>query len=61
MRFVDDFLLITRDEGVAKGFIAQLHAGVPSYNCIVNREKGGANFTLTESEEVLVDEKGDAN
>ncbi len=46
MRYVDDFLLITREEGVAREFLTTMQRGVASYNCIINPAKTVANFTL---------------
>ena len=58
MRFVDDFLLITRDKELAREFSVQMNSGVPSYNCTVNASKGGANFRVGEGGDVVVDEEG---
>lgn len=60
MRFVDDFLLITHEEELARDFVTAMNAGVPSYNCTVNNDKGGANFKLAGSGEVLLDKDGNS-
>lgn len=58
MRFVDDFLLITREEAVAREMVKKLGDGIGTYNCTINREKGGANFILDEDGQVLLNEDG---
>ena len=58
MRFVDDFLLITREEDVAREMVKRLGDGIGAYNCTINKEKGGANFKLAEDGKVLLDEDG---
>lgn len=44
LRFIDDFLLITREPEVAKEFLATLEQGVPEYNCHINAGKTATNF-----------------
>ncbi len=51
MRYVDDFLLITREVGVAKEFLRTMQRGVVSYNCTINPAKTVANFTLSDEDE----------
>ena len=58
MRFVDDFLLITREESVARAMVQRLSDGIGAYNCTVNEEKGAANFILGKDGAVLLDEEG---
>ena len=58
MRFVDDFLLVTRESDLAREFSLKLTDGIPSYNCTINQDKGGANFSLNDSGEVLLDNDG---
>ncbi len=58
MRFVDDFLLITREAELAREFIVRLNAGIPSFNCSINQAKGRANFKLSEDGNVLFDKDG---
>lgn len=47
MRYVDDFLLITREVGVAREFLTTMQGGVASYNCSINPTKTVTNFTLS--------------
>ncbi len=58
MRYVDDFLLITRDPLTATNLTHIMGRGIPGYNCAINKEKGGANFKLDEKGQVSVDEQG---
>ena len=44
LRFIDDFLLITREPEVAKEFLTTLEQGVPEYNCRINVGKTSTNF-----------------
>ena len=46
LRFVDDFLLITREPEVAKEFLTTLERGVPEYNCRINTGKTSTNFDI---------------
>ena len=46
LRFVDDFLLITREPKVAKEFLTTLERGVPEYNCHINARKTSTNFDI---------------
>ena len=46
LRFVDDFLLITREPEVAKEFLTTLEQGVPEYNCHINVDKTSTNFDV---------------
>ena len=46
LRFVDDFLLITREPEVAKEFLTTLEQGVPEYNCHINVDKTSKNFDV---------------
>jgi hypothetical protein len=46
LRFVDDFLLITREPEVAKKFLTTLEQGVPAYNCRINAAKTSTNFDI---------------
>ena len=58
MRFVDDFLLITRDKSIAMGITRALECGIKDYNCTVNKDKGGANFKLDGNGGVVLDKDG---
>ena len=58
MRFVDDFLLITREKELARDFVLKLTNEIPAYNCTVNRNKGKANFKVHDNGEILLDEEG---
>ena len=58
MRFVDDFLLITREKELARDFVLKLTNGIPAYNCTVNRNKGRANFKVHDNGGILLDEEG---
>jgi len=58
MRFVDDFLLITGNPGVAASIICTLERGVADYNCTINKDKGGANFKLDEHGQICLDREG---
>jgi hypothetical protein len=44
MRLVDDFLLVTPDEDVARKFMRVMGDGVPEYGCFVNEGKSLVNF-----------------
>ena len=46
LRFVDDFLLITREPEVAREFLTTLEHGVPEYNCHINVGKTSTNFDV---------------
>ena len=46
LRFVDDFLLITREPDVAREFLTTLEHGVPEYNCHINVEKTSTNLDV---------------
>ncbi len=46
MRYVDDFLLITREVGLAREFLTTMQRGVPEYNCTINPTKTVTNFKL---------------
>ena len=41
------------------GYVSlQFDAGIPSYNCTINKSKGGGNFKLTDNAEILLDKEG---
>ena len=46
LRFIDDFLLITREPEVAKSFLSTLQEGVAEYNCHVSPAKTSTNFDV---------------
>ena len=48
MRYVDDFLLITREVGVARQFLDTMQRGVAEYNCKINPAKTVTNFRVRE-------------
>ncbi|XP_064401620.1 telomerase reverse transcriptase-like isoform X2 [Halichondria panicea] len=52
MRYVDDFLLITREVGVAREFLTTMQRGVAEYNCTINPAKTVTNFKLGKDEEI---------
>ncbi len=58
MRYVDDFLLITREVGVAREFLTTMQRGVAEYNCTINPAKTVTNFKLGEDEEMEYLEDG---
>lgn len=58
MRFVDDFLLITREAELLKEFVSCMDAGITAYNCSTNKEKGGANYSISENGEPVIDKNG---
>lgn len=47
LRLIDDFILITTDEGKARRFAELMHRGFPKYGVTVNPAKSLANFPLT--------------
>lgn len=52
LRWVDDFLFITPDRRLADKFLNIMHAGIPEYGCVINRDK-----TLTNYAAVTADNK----
>ena len=46
LRYVDDFLLITREPKVAREFLTTLQQGIPEYNCHINVDKTVTNFEI---------------
>ncbi|EPS57984.1 hypothetical protein M569_16833, partial [Genlisea aurea] len=48
LRFVDDFLFISNSKKQASTFLTRLGRGVRDYNCYMNAEKSGLNFTMEE-------------
>ncbi|KAL2072875.1 hypothetical protein VTL71DRAFT_12218 [Oculimacula yallundae] len=46
LRLIDDFLLITTNQGHAKRFLEVMHEGVPEYGVTVNPEKTLVNFEV---------------
>ena len=50
MRLVDDFLLVTSDEDVAREFFCLVESGIPEFNCKFNRTKTQANFDVDDAE-----------
>ena len=46
LRFVDDFLLITRNQSLAKEFYTIMSRGIPEYNCFINAKKTVLNFEI---------------
>ena len=48
VRLVDNFLLVTSDEDVAREFFCLVESGVPEFNCQFNRTKTQANFDVND-------------
>ncbi|KAL5496927.1 hypothetical protein EMCRGX_G013305 [Ephydatia muelleri] len=46
LRFVDDFLLITRNQSLAREFYSIMSKGIPEYNCFINAKKTVLNFEI---------------
>lgn len=46
LRYVDDFLLMTREPEIAKTFLATLQQGIPEYNCHISLDKTATNFDV---------------
>ncbi|KAG0659712.1 hypothetical protein C6P46_005071 [Rhodotorula mucilaginosa] len=46
MRYVDDFLFVTTDVGLASRFLRVMHAGIPEYGCAISPEKRLTNFDI---------------
>ena len=59
LRYVDDFLLITKESEVAKQFLSTLQRGIPEYNCRVNEEKTTTNFEVLSDGSVKLDDNGE--
>ena len=47
MRYIDDFLLITKSKQKAMEFVQTLHKGIAEYNCVANSSKTHLNFDAT--------------
>lgn len=58
LRYVDDFLLITRESEVAKQFLNVLQRGIPEYNCHFNEDKTATNFKVLPDGSVKLDDSG---
>ena len=58
LRYVDDFLLITREPEAAKEFLTTLQRGIPEYNCHVNVDKTATNFEVLPDGSLNLDSKG---
>ena len=50
VRLVDDFLLITSNEDVAREFFCLVESGIPEFNCQFNGAKTQANFVIDDAE-----------
>ena len=61
MRYVDDFLLITREVGVARQFLDTMQRGVAEYNCKINPAKTVTNFRVREDGGVEYFEDGESH
>ncbi|KAH6824527.1 hypothetical protein C2S53_010341 [Perilla frutescens var. hirtella] len=46
LRFIDDFFFISTSKRQASMFFSRLERGVSDYNCCMNEEKYGLNFTM---------------
>ncbi|KAG6425768.1 hypothetical protein SASPL_109972 [Salvia splendens] len=46
LRYLDDFLFISASKMQASMFFSRLERGVRDYNCCMNKEKYGLNFTM---------------
>ncbi|KAG6428787.1 hypothetical protein SASPL_106824 [Salvia splendens] len=46
LRYLDDFLFISASKRQASMFFTRLERGVRDYNCCMNKEKYGLNFTM---------------
>ncbi|CAA2973214.1 telomerase reverse transcriptase isoform X1 [Olea europaea subsp. europaea] len=46
LRFIDDFLFVSTSKKQSAMFFSRLHRGIREYNCYMNEEKYGLNFTV---------------
>ncbi|KAL2514504.1 Telomerase reverse transcriptase [Forsythia ovata] len=49
LRFIDDFLFLSTSKKQSAMFFSRLHRGIRDYNCYMNEEKYGLNFTINNS------------
>lgn len=54
VRMVDDFLLVTSDEDVAREFFCLMDCGIPKFNCQFNRAKTQATFDVDDNDGELL-------
>lgn len=52
LRFIDDFLFISTSKKQASMFFSRLERGFKSYNCWMNKEKYGLNFTMDNGQNI---------
>ncbi|OZJ05810.1 hypothetical protein BZG36_00879 [Bifiguratus adelaidae] len=53
LRYIDDFLFISKDKTVVESFVRAMYKGFPEYNCTINPKKTLVNFDMTIGDQAI--------